>query len=241
MVQRFSKRHTHTQTGARITRGLFASSRGRALTGGEWGKGDEPSPRRCDAMPMRHAGATRYFAFYGVHFGNRNRFIHILVFLFVFLVGFSFSCLSVLFVPIWAKPKKSENKHHMHSSSSLSSSYRKGVGFGWGGEGLEQSVLILVSSGGISGAFFPPCEQPVSFIPTLLLFFLQPTIPKTPPVLFPRQRTPTHALPRPRVPFPPPFIPPGQTRSRTRRDERREEKGWYFHPSGSGGTGAPGR
>lgn len=131
----------HTHNGARITRELFASSSGSELDGG---KGDEPSPRRCDAMPMRHAGATRYFAFYGVHSGISEQVIHILVF--VFLVGFSFSCLDCPFVPIWDKSKKSENKHHMHLSSS--SSYRKG---GRGGRRPEQPVLIFGHTGKYRG------------------------------------------------------------------------------------------
>lgn len=141
---------------------------GRTLTGG-WGGGRaESTTMRCDANET--CWGNTVLCILRCAFWNRNRFIHILDFLFLFFsAGFSFSCLECLFVPIRAKSKKSENKHHMHSSSSLSSSYRKGVGVGR--RGLGATCAYFWSSGGNIGDFFPPLCEPVSFIPALLLCF----------------------------------------------------------------------
>lgn len=140
---------------------------------------------------------------------------------FVFLVGFSFSCLNCPFVPIWANQKRARTSITCILSSS-SSSYRKG---GRGGRRPEQPVLIFGHLGNIGELFPSLASRFPLFQPCCCVF--TPTIPN-PPCSFPRQRTPTHALPRPRVPFPPPFIRPCQTRSRTRRDEGGYGKGGIF-------------
>lgn len=178
----FPHTHTHTtHTGARITqRELFASSSGTDLDGGGWGDGgDEPSPRRCDAMPMRHAGATRYFAFYGVHSGIGTGLSTFWIFFlfFVFLGRFFLFLSECLFVPIRASQKRARTSitciHHHHYH------HHTGKGLGWGGEGLEQPVLIFGHLGEISGTF-PPSSRAGFLYSSLVVVFLQPTIPKPP-------------------------------------------------------------
>lgn len=236
----FPHTHTHTtHTGARITqRELFALSSGTDLDGGGWGDGgggDEPSPRRCDAMPMRHAGATRYFAFYGVHSGIGTGLSTFWIFFYCFLffsAGFSFSCLSVFLSRFGQVKKEREQASHAFIIIIIIIIPERG----WGGaERAGATCAYFWSSGGNIGDFFPPLREPVSFIPALLLCFYNLRY-LNPPVLFLASGTPTHALPRPRVPFP---TPPHPSLSNTQPDTpgRKERKGWYFHPSGSGGTG----
>lgn len=174
MVQRFSTHPRHT--GAGITRGLFASSSGTDLDGG-WGT--KPSPRRCDAMPMRHAGATRYFAFYGVHSGIGTGLSTFWIFVFVFsLVGFSFSCLSVLFVPIWANQKRARTSitciHHHHH-------HHTGKGLGGAGEGRSNLCLFLVIWGNIRG-LFPLLRAGFLYSQPCCCVFYNLRYQKTPPV-----------------------------------------------------------
>lgn len=205
MVQHFS---THTITQLTRARGSHKGNClrrqvGRTLTGGYGGE-DEPSPRRCDAMPMRHAGATRYFAFYGVHSGIGTGLSTFWIFCFCFSRPvFPFPVLSVFLSRFGQSQKRARTSitciHHHHYH------HHTGKGLGWGGEGLEQPVLIFGHLGEISGTFFPPFASRFPlFQPCCCVF--TPTIPN-PPVLFLASGTPTHALPRPRVPFPTPLYP----------------------------------
>lgn len=153
MVQHFSTQHSHTQThnGARITRELFASSSGTDLDGG-LGR-DEPSPRRCDAMPMRHAGATRYFAFYGVHSGIGTGYPH--------SGCFCFSGRFFLFLsdcPFWANQKRARTSITcifftiiIINIIIIPERDRKGGG---AGEGRSNLCLFLVTHLGNIGELF---------------------------------------------------------------------------------------
>lgn len=234
MVQHFS---THTITQLTRARGSHKGNClrrqvGRTLTGGYGGE-DEPSPRRCDAMPMRHAGATRYFAFYGVHSGIGTGLSTFWIFCFCFSRPvFPFPVLSVFLSRFGQSQKRARTSitciHHHHYH------HHTGKGLGWGGEGLEQPVLIFGHLGEISGTFSPPLRAGFLYS-SLVVVFLR--LRYLTPLFFSSPAGPPPTRSRgPGFPFPPPFIPPCQTRSRTRRDERRG-KGWYFHPSGSGGTG----
>lgn len=134
---------------------------------------------------------------------------------------FPFPVLTVLLSRFGTNQKRARTSitciyHHHHHHTA------KGGG---AGEGRSNLCLFLVTLGNI-GELFPFSCEPVSFVPTLLLCFY--TYDTKPPCSFPRQRTPTHALPRPRVPFPPTFVRPCQTGSRTRRDEEGDGKGGIF-------------
>jgi hypothetical protein len=219
-------REDHTGT-------ICVVQRGGAFDGG-WG--DEPgsTTMRCDAMPMRYAGATRDFAFHGVHCGIGTGYSHFGLCLFWFCGFFLFLfCLSVSFCPdLGQKSKKSENKHHMHSSSS--SSYRKGVGDGEGWSNL----CFIFGHLGISGKF--PSHEPVSFYPNLgLLVFT--TYDTRPLFLFSPADPHPPASQGPGWVYPlNPFIPSlSNTQPGHAGTEGRGKQG-IFHPSGSGTAGVKG-
>lgn len=179
----FPHTHTHTtHTGARITqRELFASSSGTDLDGGGWGDGGgraESTTMRCDANET--CWGNTVLCILRCAFWNRNRFIHILDFFllfFVFLGRFFLFLSECLFVPIRASQKRARTSitciHHHHYH------HHTGKGLGWGGEGWSNLCLFLVIWGKYRG-LFPPSSRAGFLYSSLVVVFLQPTIPKPP-------------------------------------------------------------
>lgn len=129
---------------------------------------------------MRHAGATRYFAFYGVHSGIGTGLSTFWIFflVFVFLGRFFLFLSECLFVPIRASQKRARTSitciHHHHYH------HHTGKGLGWGGEGWSNLCLFLVIWGKYRGTFSPPPSRAGFLYSSLVVVFLQPTIPKPP-------------------------------------------------------------
>lgn len=221
--------HKHTHNGARFTRELFASSSGSDLDGG---RGDEPGPRRCDAMRC-DANETCWgntvlcilrCAFWNIGTGYPHSGF------FCFSGRFFLFLSELSFCPDLGKSKKSENKHHMHFIIII-------IIIPQGGAGREKAGATCAyfwSPGKYRRIISLSCE-PVSFIPTLLLCFY--TYDTKPPLFFS-----SPADPHPRAPEAPGSLstPLHPSLSNTQPDtpgRRGIWKGWYFHPSGSGGTG----
>lgn len=200
MAQRFSTQHnthTHTHNGARVIRELFASSSGTDLDGGTGGRA-ESTTMRCDANET--CWGNTVLCILRCAFWNRNRLSRF--WLFVFLVGFSFSCLDCPFVPIWANQKRARTSITCILSSSSSSSYRKG---GAGRDKAGATCAYFWSPGKYRGIISLSCE-PVSFIIQPCCCVFAPTIPN-PPVLFLASGPPPTRSRGPGFPFPPPFHP----------------------------------
>lgn len=226
---------THTHTMARGSLGnCLRRQVGRTLTGeGRRGGRAESTTMRCDANET--CWGNTVLCILRCAFWNRNRFIHILVFFFFFfLVGFSFSCLELSFCPnFWANQKRARTSITCILSSS--SSYRKGGG---AGEGRSNLCLFLVNLGNI-GEFLSSLASRFSFIPQPCCCVFTPTIPN-PPVLFlflasgpPPTRSRGPGFPS----HPSPLHPSLSNTQPDTPGRKGDGKGWYFHPSGSGGTG----
>lgn len=113
-------------------------------------------------------------------FWNRNRFIHILDFCFLFLffsAGFSFSCLSVFLSRFGQVKKEREQASHAFIIIIIIIIPERG----WGGAERAWSnlCLFLVIWGKYRG-LFPPSSRAGFLYSSLVVVFLQPTIPKPP-------------------------------------------------------------
>lgn len=138
---------------------------GRTLTGG--GGRAESTTMRCDANET--CWGNTVLCILRCAFWNRNRFIHILDFLFLFFsAGFPFPVLRVFLSRFGQVKKEREQASHAFIIIIIIIIPERG----WGGAERAWSnlCLFLVIWGKYRGLFPPLCE-PVSFIPALMLCF----------------------------------------------------------------------
>lgn len=208
--------HTHTHTGTHGREDHTGIVCVVKWTGLDRTEAKRATTTRCDANDEIRGGNT-VLAFHGVHFGIGTGYPYSV--LLVCFFGLSFSSVFCLF----GQSKKSEKQasHASHASFIIISE-----------GGLEAGAKpVLIWS---SGYWELHSYESLFLYPNLVVVYLRYQT-----LVLPRQRTPTHSLPRPRIH--PPLSPvPSLSNTRPETPGRRIKRRGHFHPSDSGGTGGGG-